>query len=273
MGPAAHSLPERQLVAVVVAVVEEAAVLDDEAARIQTRSIAAVPALRRLSGRLRQRFDSALDVVTLLCLLEFVVLDPPPSVTANVKAGPPDRRRNRRVALKCQRASKRRQSEVALLKQAQDPPEADAAPVLKHAFASEIATINSLAAAKGLRVLHFGIAFAVLYRRLGALLDIDDEVYGEARPIRPFGIRLIRTIPDEIANLRSGHRCLQVASRLNASLIAVDPSRAGTPARDQAAVARRGSTATWRPPPPHAGSLLHPPASLALAPPRSGRRR
>src|SRR5262245_21531747 len=139
MRLAADRLPERELVAVIVAIVEKSALLHDETTRVHARSVPAVPSQGALSGHLRNRGDRLADVLALVRLGELVMLHPAPAMRADVEACPADRRRGRRIALQRETAAEYGQRQAALLEQPQQPPEADAAAVFEHAVGGEIA--------------------------------------------------------------------------------------------------------------------------------------
>src|SRR2546425_3281461 len=79
--------PVRQLVVVGIRVVEEAALLDEEASRVHAGPVAAIPAHWPLADRLLHGLDGHLDMLALFVFGELVVLDPPPAVRADVEPG------------------------------------------------------------------------------------------------------------------------------------------------------------------------------------------
>ena len=137
-------LPERQLLAVIVAVVGEAAMLQQQAARVDAGSIAAIPAGRRLADGLLQRLHRLGDVLALLGLAQLEMAHPAPAVAADVEARLLDRLGGRLVALQRQRAAEHGERQAALLEGAHDAPEADAAAELEHAFGREVAALEAL---------------------------------------------------------------------------------------------------------------------------------
>src|SRR5207249_8331264 len=94
---------------------------------------------------------------------------------------------------------------AALEEQAHQPPEPDAAAVLEHRLGREVTALHALVQRVGLREPRFRVPFAVLHRRLRALLVVHHEVHGQPGAVRPLGIRRIRSIPDEIAVVASHH--------------------------------------------------------------------
>ena len=209
---ALYGLPEGQLLAVIVAVVGEAAFLDKQAARIHARSIAAVPASRPLADRLLQRLDGLPDVLALLLFGELEVAHPAPAVAADVPAGGPDRLRSRQVSLQRQRAAEHGERHPALLEGAVDAPEAHAAAVLEHAFAGEIAALQSDRGSARLGEPRLGVALAILDRRLRAFLEVHDEVDGDARAAGPFRIGRIGAVADQVAFRFPAHDGLLTSS-------------------------------------------------------------
>src|SRR5258708_22894987 len=196
---ALDGLPERQLVAVIVAVVGEAAFLDQQAAGVDAGSIAAIPAGRPRAHGLLQRRHRLGDVLALLGLAQLEMLHPAPAVAADVEARFPDRLGGERVALERQRAAEHRHRQAALLEGAHQAPEADAAAVLEHAFAREVAALHAHRGAGGLGEAGLGKTLAILQGGLGAFLVVHDEVDGDARAVRPFGIGRGRAIAQKVA--------------------------------------------------------------------------
>ena len=203
--PTLHRLPVRELVVVRVGIVEEAAFFDEQLPGVDARSVAAVPAERPLADGVLERRDRPGDVLALLLAGELVVLDPAPAVAAHVEPGAADGVRRGRVALDGQRAAEDGQGQAALLEQAHQPPEADAAAVLEHRLGREVTAFRQLIQPVRFREAALREALAVLHRRLRALLVVHDEIDGEAGAVGPFGIGRVRSIPDEIAVVGSGH--------------------------------------------------------------------
>src|SRR5579885_1718766 len=199
MRPAAHRDPVGKLVVVGVAVVEEPAFLDQEAARVDAGRVAAIPADGTLTHGLGERRDGAGDLRALRLLREFEMLDPAPAVAAHVEAGVADRPRRRRVALERQRAAEHGQRQAALPEDAVHAPESDAAPVLEHALRSEVAAVAQRVEARALSEPALGIAVAVADRGLGALLVVPDEVEREASAAGPLGIGWRSGVAHEVA--------------------------------------------------------------------------
>src|SRR5262252_7626807 len=77
--------PIGQLVVVGVGIVENAALLHEQPAGVLTRSEAAVPAKRALSGRAPERGDRERDTLTLRFLAQAKMLLPAPAMAADVE--------------------------------------------------------------------------------------------------------------------------------------------------------------------------------------------
>ena len=126
-----HLHPERQVVAVVVAVVLEAAVVDHQAARV--RAVAAgVPAQRPLAaGELAQDRRVPMPMCSRSVASSHVlVVDPAPAVAGDLVAELDAGRRQLGVALQRHRDAEHGERQAALLELAQDAPDADARAVL-----------------------------------------------------------------------------------------------------------------------------------------------
>jgi hypothetical protein len=100
-------------------------------------------------------------VLSLLCFVELKVLDPAPTMTADIVTRLLNGLGRWRVALERQGTAKNRQGEVALLKQAQNAPEANAAAVFEHGFGSEIAPREVLCLTRRLCQARFRLAVAI----------------------------------------------------------------------------------------------------------------
>src|ERR1051326_2663471 len=148
MRLAADRLPERQLVPVVVRVVEEAALLDEQAPGVDARPIAAIPAGGTLAQVHLERADRLADVLALVVLRQLVMLDPTPAVRTHIESGRADGGSRRRMTLDGKRTAEDRQRQVARLEQAHQTPETDAAAVFEHALAGEVAALGNLAVAR-----------------------------------------------------------------------------------------------------------------------------
>jgi hypothetical protein len=138
MGTAFCDHIVRELVGVAVAVIEKAALLHDQASRVDARSVAAVPAKRTLPDCSLEALDRSADVLAFGRLVELEVLDPAPAVTTDIVFRIFDRCRRRRVALERERAGIDRHRQTALLKNPVQAPEPDAAAIFEHALGCEV---------------------------------------------------------------------------------------------------------------------------------------
>src|SRR5216684_6684922 len=209
---ALDGLPERQLLAVIIRIVGEAAFLDQQPARVDAGSVAAIPAGRAIADRLLERLHRLLDVLALLGFAQLEMTHPAPAVAADVEARLADGVGGERVALQGERAAEHGERQAALLEGAHDAPEADAAAELEHALAGEVAALQSDRRGAGLRETGLGVAFAVLHRRLGAFLVVHDEIDRDARAARPFGIGRVGTVAHEVACRLPAHEALLTSS-------------------------------------------------------------
>src|SRR3546814_14327974 len=86
MRPALDLDPVGQVVGVGVGIVEEAAVLEQQAAGPRARRVAAVPAGRRRPGQALDAGDRPGDMLALLRLAQPVVVDPAPAMAGEAAA-------------------------------------------------------------------------------------------------------------------------------------------------------------------------------------------
>jgi hypothetical protein len=127
-----------KVVVVGVAVVEEAALLDEEPARVHARAVAAVPALAAHAGGPADRFARHADVVGLLAR-EAPHLLPAPAVAAGLVVRFAQPGGELGVALERDGAGVEGEGQAALGQQPLEPPDAGAAAVLDHALDGEVA--------------------------------------------------------------------------------------------------------------------------------------
>src|SRR5262245_1265159 len=113
-----NGYPVRQLIIIGVGVVEKAPFLDEETPRVDTRTIAAVPAQWPRPDGLLQGRNGLMDVLTLLGGVELVMFLPAPAVTADIIAGLHNCLGCRRMTFQRQGTAKDRQRYITRLKQA-----------------------------------------------------------------------------------------------------------------------------------------------------------
>ena len=209
---ALDGLPERQLLAIVVRVVGKTAFLDQQAARVDAGSIAAIPAGRTIADRLLERFDCFLDMLAFLGFAELEVPHPAPAVAADIEVRFPDRFRRQLVAFQREGTAEHGERHAAVLEGTHDAPEADAAAELEHALAGEIAALHADRRRRGLGEAGFGIALAVLHGWLRALLVVHDEIDRDPGAIGPFRIGRVRAVAHEVARRLPAHVALLTSS-------------------------------------------------------------
>ena len=117
--------PERQIVRIIVGVVEEAALLRDDPARVGAGP-AGIPAERALAGQLPVHLDRALHVGALVGFRHILIVDPPPAVRGDLVPGLQEGLHHRRIALHRQRDAEHGERNIVALEQPQQPPDAGA---------------------------------------------------------------------------------------------------------------------------------------------------
>src|SRR5947199_13117 len=128
---AGHDDPVREIVVVGVRVVQEPALLDDEATGVGTQP-SGVPAERPAAGGFRQALDRQTDVLALLVLTDELVINEAPAVAHHLVARLDERRGRRAVALERHADGEHADLDIALGEEPQEPPEPHAGPVLVH---------------------------------------------------------------------------------------------------------------------------------------------
>ena len=139
MRAAIHPHVVGQLVVVGVGVVQEAAFLGHQPARVDAGTVAAIPAQRTRADRGLDRGDGAADALALFGLGQRLVALPAPAVRAHVPAGVADGGADLRVAFQRQPATEDGGRHAVRLQQPRDAPEADAAAILEHGFGRQVA--------------------------------------------------------------------------------------------------------------------------------------
>src|SRR5580692_2438200 len=196
--PVTHPHPIGQLVVVGIAVIEEPAMLDQEAAGIFGRCVAAIPAGRGFASRPADQIDGLRNLPSFLGLREAWVVDPAIAVAADVPAARGDRRGGGRVRLEGLGAAENRYRHRKAGEDPMQPPEAYTGAIFEHALGAEIATCHAQIRAQHLGQSALGNTVSRRIGELRAFLEIDHEIDGDAGVARPLGVRRLGTVADEI---------------------------------------------------------------------------
>ena len=193
---AGHFRPEGQIVAVVVAVIVEAAVLHHQLAGVGAVA-PGVPARRRLAEKVGQHVHRLVKVFALLADIHALVVDPAPAVAHHVVIRCLDCLDDLRMTRQRHRHAKDRQRQAALLKFTVDPPESGAAAVFvegvhRHVF------IRVAGRADNVRQELLGSGIAVQNVVLRPFLIIEHKLHGDARLIRPPRVRRVARVAAQI---------------------------------------------------------------------------
>ncbi|MNN27558.1 hypothetical protein D3C81_1410970 [compost metagenome] len=192
-----HFGPEGQVVAVVVGVVQEAAVLDDKPARVGAVA-AGVPAQRQLAGQLLDDLHADAHVLALGGFVHVLVVDPAPAMAGDLVAQFDEGAGQFRMALQRHRYAEDGQRQAALLELAQDAPDAGARAVFIDALHAHVAVgVGRGADDLGEELLGGGVA--VQHAVLAAFFVVEHELQRNARAARPAGVRRLGAVTDEIA--------------------------------------------------------------------------
>lgn len=188
--------PVRQLVVHGVAVVDEVGVGRGETAGALAGERAHVPAPDRATDEIGEHPHRVLEVGALLGLAHTRHLGPPVAVAHDVVPARPQPGRERRVALEGAGADAEGRGGVEPFEQPHEPPDADAAAELEMAFGPQVpdrGVDRDGVLAPGV------VALAVGPGRLGALLDVDDDVDRDEGAVGPHVERGVGAVSDEVA--------------------------------------------------------------------------
>src|SRR6185369_8443123 len=194
--PVMHRRVIGQVVVVGVAVVDEAAVLDDQLAGLLARTVAAIPPERALPRGALDPGVALVDGPALRLAVHEVVLFPPVAMPADVVALRGDGARHGRVAFQRDGAGEERAPHLVLREDPQEAPYAHAAAVLEHRFVGQVAPVR-WDGRHGIAP-RLPPADAVLQEVFRALLVVHDQRDGDARAIRPRHPRRLVCVADQI---------------------------------------------------------------------------
>nr|GEU28080.1 hypothetical protein [Tanacetum cinerariifolium] len=192
-------LPERQVVAVVIGVVGEAAVFHDQPARIG-RVAPRVPALRRAARQVADDVHGFLHVGALGGFVHVLVADPAQAVAGDFVAQRLERGHRLGMALERHRHAKHGERQLAVFEQAQHAPQARARAVFVQRLHAHVA-VGKRRRADDLGQKGLGTGVAVQYTVLGALLVVEHELQRHARLARPPGVGRRGTVADQVARI------------------------------------------------------------------------
>jgi len=188
----------RQVVVIGVAVVEEAAMLGDQAPGVG-RHAAGVPAHGAAAGQARDGLDAAGDVGALRVLVHLVVVDPAEGVAGHLMALVREGAGGGGVQLQRPAHAIDRQFQVALGKQAKDAPDPCPCAVVELAFHAAVARAQQRRPAGNLVQIGLAAGVAVEHGVLAPLLVVQHEGKGEPRPAGPFRVGRVGAVAQEVA--------------------------------------------------------------------------
>src|SRR5688572_3341661 len=258
--PLAHLRVVRQVVVVRIAVVDEAAMLDDELARVLARTVAAIPAKRPLSRESLDPGKAVVDGPPFALLVHQVVLFPAVAMAANVVTLLCDGAADRRVALEGDGAREERRADLVLREDPKEAPDAHAAAVLEHRLVGQIAPIGGNGR-HGVAP-RLAAADAVLEQVLRALLVVHHQRDHHACAVRPRHSRRPVRIPDQITVHPRGllspqafHGTSTRSSRLNSWLNAYPSTPMAAAPRSMRSTRKNSRASLMRKPSPRSAAM------------------
>ena len=144
-------------------------------------------------------------MLSLGCFADAVIIEPAPPVIDDIAALTRHRLGGLRVAFERRADGIDRRDHLPLGEDAHETPEADTTAVFVGRLHIEIARALKWRRHDKVGEARLGDLVAVQYAALSALLLVDDEIEGEARPTGPTRVRRLVSIADEIARI-AGHQ-------------------------------------------------------------------
>ena len=198
-----HRHPERQVVAVVVAVVLVAAVVGHQAFGVGAVA-PGVPTQRPLAvGQLANGAGGDLDMAALLRLVHVLVMNPAPAVAGDLMALLGEPVREFGVALQRHRHAEHGQRQSAFFKLAQDAPHPGARAVFVHRLHRQVPRLEGRRADDlGQKSLRRRVA--VQHAVLAAFFIVEDELHRDAGLSGPVRMRWCAAVADQVARIDFG---------------------------------------------------------------------
>src|SRR5690554_2551521 len=191
--------PERQVITVVVAVVEKAAFVEHQPPGIGAVA-AGIPTLRLLPIQALKDFDGSLHVLTLNLLGHLLVVNPAVAVTGNLVTQLLEGMRHLGVTLQRHGHTKDRQRQAPTLKFTQNAPHTGTGAILIDGLHAQVAVgISSRSDDLGEELLGAGITMQ--HAVLAALFVVEDKLYGYFRASRPVGMGRGTAVADKITGV------------------------------------------------------------------------
>ncbi|AIM20687.1 amidohydrolase [Serratia sp. SCBI] len=196
---ARHFAPERQIIAVIIAVIIKTALLHD-----QLPSVGAVapgiPAGRRFAEQVGQHLHRFLHMLTLLSDIHMLIMDPAPTMADHIVFRRFDRRDNLRLARQRHRHAEDRQRQATPAELAVDPPKARPAAVFVQRIHRHMAR-RIAGGADNIGEKLFRSRIAMQHMILRTLLVIEHKLHGNPRVARPARVRRISGVASQVTGV------------------------------------------------------------------------
>ena len=193
--------PERKLVTQIVAVVQEAAVLDQQPTRVVARPTVE-PAERRLAGELRDSLDGEADMIALGFLVDLEIIEPTITVADDLVSLSDKGLGQLRTLLERAHDSQDADLDAESLEDTHEPPAPAARPIFERQFHRRAAG-PLIARQADITERVFGPVVALEQAMLAARFDVEVDVDRDAGGPGPFRIGRLWTVAVEISR-RSG---------------------------------------------------------------------
>src|ERR1700737_809986 len=194
-----HHGPKRQVVSIVIRVIQKASVLPPQGARIRAVSTR-VPAERRLAGQALYELRADIHLLAFGCLIYVLVVDPAPAVAGDLMAQLDEGGGHIRVAFQGHGPPEDGERKLAPLEFAQDAPHAGARAVLVDRLHGEMAGLEGLGADDLGQELFRGLV-AVQHAALAAFFVVEHKLHCGPGIAWPAGVRNVAAVPDQVAGV------------------------------------------------------------------------
>ena len=200
LRPAVAGVVPGQLIAVIVGVVDETAVLDHQAPRVRAGP-AGVPAERPYARQPAVDLDRALHVLALELERDVLVVDPAPAMARDLVTGLEERFDRGRVALHGHRHAEHSERQLVAREELEQPPYPNAGAVLVDRLHGHMAYALERLGAHDLGEERLRSVVAVEDGILAAFLVVEHELQREPRTSGPFRPGRLRPVADKVTRV------------------------------------------------------------------------
>ena len=218
VGFAIIRIPVRQVITVIIRVIQKTACFDDQAPGIGAGA-ARVPAQRAFAHRVFDGCDRSLDVLALNGFIHILVIDPTVAMATYLVTRLVQGLHRLGVALYRHADREHRDRYVVLVKQLLQTPHAHAAAVLVDRLHAYMAHTFTGVGPNNLRQECFGGRITVQHTVFATFLVIEHHLQSQPGAAGPPGVRRVRAIAGKISGVKLSHDGIIYTKKMTNSLI------------------------------------------------------